>query len=181
MKNNFTLNPPKAFSATLLALLVFSACSSPNKTEFKAHHSHDWSDRTITLNTSDSLNLGTSYLSVYSEIYSYTAELTFPLTATVSIHNTSLTDSVFIKKADYYNTDGKLIRSYVKNPIYVKPLESLQIVIDETDGEGGTGANFIFDWAVKGDVNEPYFEAVMISTSGQQGMSFTTQGIRTNK
>lgn len=179
MKINLNIIRKQAFSASLLALLILTACSSPENKEFKVHHSHDWSDRIITLNSNDSLQEGTSYLSVYSEIYSYTAELTFPLTATVSIHNTSLTDSVFLKKADYYNTDGKLIRSYVKSPIYVKPLESLQIVIDETDEEGGTGANFIFDWAVKGDVNEPYFEAVMISTSGQQGMSFTTKGIRT--
>ncbi len=169
----------KPFLHLLLGVLALSACNNPKKKEFKIHHSHDWSDRATTLNPSDSLQGGVTYLSVYSEIYSYTAELTFPLTATVSIHNTSLTDSVFIKKADYYNTDGKLIRSYVENPIYVKPLETLQIVIDETDEEGGTGANFIFDWAVQKESNEPYFEAVMISTSGQQGMSFTTKGVRT--
>ena len=28
--------------------------------------------------------------------------------------------------------------------------------------------------------NEPFFEGVMISTSGQQGLSFSTQGIRVN-
>lgn len=171
----------KPFHYCLLGMLILTACNAPNKKALKIHHFNDWSDRTVSITPSDSLHEGSTYLSIYSEIYSYTAELTFPLTATVSIHNTSLTDSVFIKKADYYNTDGKLIRSYVDKPIYVKPLESLQIVIDETDKEGGTGANFIFDWAVQKEKNEPYFEAVMISTSGQQGMSFTTQGIRTNK
>ena len=53
-------------------------------------------------------------------------------------------------------------------------------MIDEIDREGGTGANFIFEWAIKRKSNEPIFESVMISTSGQQGLSFTTQGIRIN-
>ncbi len=164
---------------TLFIILGLTACDNPSKDTSRDHHSHNWSNRTIDLNPGDSLYQGMSYLSVYSEIYSYSAVQTFQLTATVSIHNTSLTDSLFIKKADYYNTNGKLLRSYIDKPIYVKPLESIQIVIDETDEEGGTGANFIFDWAVKNQNNEPYFEAVMISTSGQQGMSFTTKGIRT--
>lgn len=139
----------------------------------------DWSAREITLAPDSNAIAGSTYLSVYSEIYSYSPETTFPLTATVSIHNTSLSDSIFITKADYYNTHGELIRNYISKPIFVKPLESLQIVINETDGSGGTGANFVFDWLTQNEGNEPFFEAVMISTSGQQGMSFTTKGVRT--
>ena len=55
-------------------------------------------------------------------------------------------------------------------------METVEIVIDEMDEQGGTGANFMFDWAMKKTSNEPLFEGVMISTSGQQGLSFTTQG-----
>lgn len=58
------------------------------------------------------------------------------------------------------------------------PLETVEIVVDETDVEGGTGANFIFEWSKKDSTPEPLFEAVMISTSGQQGLSFTSTGIR---
>ncbi len=57
-------------------------------------------------------------------------------------------------------------------------METLEIVVSEDDKEGGSGANFIFDWSVKQDGLIPFFEAVMISTSGQQGVSFTTHGIR---
>ncbi len=171
-------NRYQLFSLVFLAGLLWGCTNEPKKSA-KEHYHQNWSDRTVNLSISDSLEEGTSYLSVYSEIYSYTASQTFQLTATVSIHNTSQSDSIFIKKADYYNTDGKLIRSYVNHPIIVKPLESLQIVIDETDEEGGTGANFIFEWATPSPSIEPYFEAVMISTSGQQGMSFTTRGVRT--
>jgi len=57
-------------------------------------------------------------------------------------------------------------------------METVEIVIDEKDQEGGTGANFLFDWSIKPNSHEPYFEGVMISTSGQQGLSFTTEGKR---
>ena len=89
-------------------------------------------------------------------------------------------DSIYIHHAEYYNTHGELIRSYFEEPIYLSPLETVEIVIDEKDKEGGTGANFIFDWASTSEENEPFFEAVMISTAGQQGLSFTTEGKRIN-
>lgn len=167
----------KAFPVIAL-LLLLSACNQQPVNTTQSPEL-DWSPREIILNQDSTSISGTTYLSVYSEVYSYTPETTFPLTATVSIHNTSSMDSIFITKADYYNTHGELIRNYIKKPIFVKPLESLQIVINETDGTGGTGANFLFDWVTKNSKNEPFFEAVMISTSGQQGMSFTTQGVRT--
>ncbi|WP_417590218.1 DUF3124 domain-containing protein [Owenweeksia hongkongensis] len=164
----------------IIPLLVFVIFTSCNQAEVPASSpTLDWSYREVSVNSLDSLMPHSSYLSVYSQIYSYSPETTFPLTATVSIHNTSLSDSIFITKADYYNTHGELIRNYINKPIFVKPLESLQIVINETDGSGGTGANFVFDWLTQNEGNEPFFEAVMISTSGQQGMSFTTKGVRT--
>ena len=55
-------------------------------------------------------------------------------------------------------------------------METVEIVIDESDKEGGTGANFLFNWSIKPNSTEPFFESVMLSTSGQQGISFTTQG-----
>ena len=57
-------------------------------------------------------------------------------------------------------------------------METIEIIIEEKDSEGGSGANFVFDWAMKNDTNPPLIEAVMISTYGQQGLSFTTRGVR---
>jgi hypothetical protein len=62
-------------------------------------------------------------------------------------------------------------------PIYLKPLETVEIIIEEQDIEGGSGANFVFDWAMANGKNPPLFEAIMISTHGQQGLSFTTRGV----
>jgi hypothetical protein len=56
-------------------------------------------------------------------------------------------------------------------------MQSIEYVIEEDDVKGGTGANFIVNWgALKNDV-KPIFQGVMISTSGQQGLSFVTEGV----
>ena len=138
----------------------------------------NWKKRSIQLKDTDSLINGSSYLAVYSEIYSVTEHRTINLTVTVSLRNISSTDTIFMTRGEYYNTKGDLIRSYFDAPIYLKPLETIEIVIEEQDTHGGSGANFIFDWAVPENIQEPVFDAVMISTSGQQGISFTTQGVK---
>ena len=89
-----------------------------------------------------------------------------------------MTDTVHILKADYYNTVGINVRQYLKNDVFLKPLETVEIIIEEYDMEGGSGANFVFDWAMKNDINPPLFEAVMISPYEQHGLAFTTRGIR---
>jgi hypothetical protein len=94
----------------------------------------------------------------------------------VSIRNINKSDTIYIKKAEYFNTKGNSIRTYFDRTIFVAPMETIEIVIEEQDQEGGTGANFLFDWAIKPNSNEPFFEGIMISTSGQQGLSFTTHG-----
>jgi hypothetical protein len=90
----------------------------------------------------------------------------------------NLKDSVYIQTADLYDTHGELIKSYVREDIFIVPMETLEIVIEENDPSGGTGANFIFEWKKPAASLDPYFEGIMISTSGQQGLSFATRGIR---
>ncbi len=138
----------------------------------------NWEGRLANKSMLDSLQQGETYLSVYSQIYSLTEHVKHDLTATISMRNTSLKDTIYVDRADYYDTKGNLIRNYFSKSIYLKPMETVEIVIDEVDQEGGTGANFLFQWSTVKGVNDPLFEAIMISTSGQQGLSFTTQGKR---
>ena len=137
----------------------------------------NWARRTATPEPDESLRAGASYLSVYSEIYSQSEHLTHNLTATVSMRNTSRTDTLYIGRAEFFNTAGESIRNYFDHPIFIAPMETVEIVIDEHDQEGGTGGNFLFDWQVIPGADPPLFEAVMISTSGQQGLSFSTRGV----
>lgn len=167
----------KHFFGFLIVFLVLQACE--DKKEISSIDPISWESRQIAIPDNDSLASGETYLSIYSEIYSQTEHITHDLTATISMRNTSRKDTIYVERADYYATNGKLIRTYFDAPIFIAPLETIEIVIDETDRSGGTGANFVFDWQANLNATEPVFDAVMISTSGQQGLSFTTQGIRT--
>jgi len=147
------------------------------------HESHseaplpDWSAHRATPAMLAGLDTGRTYLSVYSSIYSLSEHKTHDLTATVSMRNINPKDTVYLTQADYYNTDGDLVKYYLQFPVLIKPLETLEIVINERDRTGGTGANFIFHWSADSTISPPYFEAVMISTTGSQGLSFTTKGV----
>ncbi|MCM4152995.1 DUF3124 domain-containing protein [Arenibacter sp. N53] len=169
----FTVNK---IGIALFALVLVLSCTE----EKKLSHLDpiNWERKFMALPSNESLIKGSSYLSIYSSIYDGTEKTLHHLTATASMRNVSNTDTIYILKAEYYNTKGDLIRTYFNKPIFLKPLETIEIVIDQDDKYGGTGANFVFDWAVKADNHEPIFEAVMISTTGQQGISFTTRGIK---
>lgn len=138
----------------------------------------NWEKRMVIAPITDTLDIGHTFLSIYSSIYMRNDQEQSDLTVTVSLHNPNRDEDVFIDKAVYYNTHGEAIRTYFDRTIFVKPMETVQIIIDGIDKEGGTGANFIFDWKKKKGSNEPLFEAVMINTYGSQGLSFVTEGKR---
>lgn len=164
--------------ATLLLVLVSLLFSCMEEKEMSSINPENWSVRKATINESDSLNYGKSYLSIYSQIYSISEHKTLNLTAMVSLRNTSDLDTIFITRAEYYDTHGKSVRKYFDNPIYLAPLETTEIIIDELDIAGGTGSNFIFEWRIPSDCPEPLFEGIMNSTMGRQGLSITTEGKR---
>jgi len=163
----------------LLCVLFVLACNK--RKELSSLNPENWQKRTVNVKFSDSLESGSTYLPVYSAIYGSTEHRTYNLSATVSLRNTSHKDTAYILKADYYNTHGVRIRTYFDKAIFLAPMETVEIIIDETDKEGGTGANFVFDWMVYRGSNHPFFESVMISTSGQQGLSFSSRGVEIMK
>lgn len=119
----------------------------------------------------------TVYIPVYSDIYSKSKNDRFLLTATLSIRNTSPADSIFVEEINYYDSHGDLVRSYIDRTLLLKPMQSIEYVIEEDDTSGGTGANFLVRWGARRSDLIPIFQGVMISTHGQQGISFITDGI----
>ncbi len=160
----------------IFLFLVFLSCQS--ETDKNLDQQADWESRKSEIINFNDYIQGKTYLPVYSHIYHIHEHKTFDLTITISIRNVSMTDSVYILKADYYNTVGINVRQYLKDPVFLKPLETVEIIIEDRDMEGGSGANFIFDWAMENDKNPPLFEAVMISPYEQEGLAFTTRGVR---
>lgn len=118
----------------------------------------------------------TVYVPVYSDIYSVHRLKSILLTSTLSIRSTSLTDTTYINSIEYYNTHGKLVKSFIARTLILSPMQSIDYVIDRDDTSGGVGANFLVTWGANKNT-KPLVQAVMISTSGQHGLSFVVDGV----
>ncbi len=116
------------------------------------------------------------YVPAYSHIYSGNKERPFLLTVTLSIRNVDPKHSIKIVVVNYYETQGQLLKKYIKTPVILKPLESLRYVVPEKDESGGSGANFMVEWKADKPVNPPIVESIMIGTQSGQGVSFTSRG-----
>lgn len=116
------------------------------------------------------------YVPIYSHIYHGVRDKPFDLTATLSIRNTDLKQEITLISADYFDSDGNLLKNYVENPIKLKKLASMRYTIKAADKTGGSGAKFIVRWKSDMPVNPPLIEAIMISTKSQQGISFVSRG-----
>ena len=159
-----------------LMLVALVACEQPPP-ELDLND-ESWLRRKATIENMDSLVYGKSYLSVYSQMYSFTQNQKYNLTGMISLRNVSDRDTVYLLRADYFNTEGSKIRTYFDHPIFVMPMETLEIVIAQKDVEGGTGSNFLIEWKAPLNCPEPLFEGVMNSMQGNQGVAFTTQAKR---
>jgi hypothetical protein len=118
-----------------------------------------------------------AYVPIYSHIYHGSKGGNILLTATLSIRNTSFTDTLYIRKIDYFDSHGELIKNYINELILLKPMHALEFIVEEKEDKGGTGANFIVDYGYNSKDIVPLIQAVMIGTSGQQGISFLTESI----
>lgn len=117
------------------------------------------------------------FVPVYSHIYHGNKQEQFPLAVTLSIRNTSLTEPITVRSVGYYSSGGKLVKEYANKNLQLAALATTEFFIPQQDSSGGSGASFIVEWVTdKQNVTEPIIEAVMISTSFQQGVSFTSYG-----
>lgn len=162
------------YTAILLVFVFWAGCHVKDKKAEKetkrSHPSHKYNF--VEIDTSRLNYFETDYLPVYSDIYYQDGTKRFPITATVSIRNTSLIDSAFVISADYYDSYGKVLHKYLDSTLLLSPLESIELVVEEDESEGGAGANFIITWAAIKYTDQIMIQSVMISTYGQQGVSF---------
>lgn len=124
----------------------------------------------------------TTYLSAYSEIYSQTKLRKIPLTVTLSIRSGSFIDTTIINRITYYNTNGEIVKEYLKKPVLLKPMQSIDYVVPATpkseglnDTNGGTGAHFIVDWGAKYNT-QPIMQCVMHGAVSNHSVSFVVPG-----
>ena len=159
-----------------IAAIVITSCSEQTTSQRQQPDlKRETSLRSVTLDKTKVVMGQTVYVPIYSHIYHYNSQDdVMELSATLSIRNTDLTNSIIITSVRYYDTNGQLIRQDIKSPVELKPLASTNFFIAANDTSGGSGANFIVEWVAEKTVYEPVIEAVMISTSFSQGISFVS-------
>ncbi len=118
----------------------------------------------------------TVYVPAYSHIYSGDRERQIPLAVTLSIRNTDPAHGMRLTMVDYYDSHGKLLKAYLKEPLALDPMSTIRYVIKQSDLSGGSGANFLVRWASDKPVNIPIIESINISTMSQLGISFASRG-----
>lgn len=166
-------------SYAAVAVIILTSCTSQdNQLQSIADIDRvNPSVKVITLDKNFKTVMGqTIYVPVYSYIYHYDRKQTYNLTATLSIRNTDLTNSIVVKSVIYNNSAGLLVKKYLERPIQIAALASTNYVIDSSEVSGGLGANFIVEWVSQTEVSSPIVEAIMVGSSFQQGISWISPG-----
>jgi hypothetical protein len=119
---------------------------------------------------------GAFYVPVYSSVSMSQGKLRADFSVTLSVHNASETRPLVLKRIAYFDTSGKMVESYLKSPVALKPFATIEVFIAASDVRGGTGANFVVDWAAAGEIAEPAVEALMVGSVGPGHYAFISQG-----
>jgi hypothetical protein len=121
----------------------------------------------------------TVYVPVYSEVLHGDKSRGKPeswlLSATLTIRNTDLRDSLMVLSLRYYDTDGKLLREYPAGK-KLGPLATMEVFIEVKDKSGGSGANFLVEWDAGKPINPPIIETVHTYFFGTRSVVFTSPG-----
>ena len=163
----------------LLPILLLSIFFSCQNKETDTNKKINYPSHTYTYVNLDTATLKCReivYVPVYSDIYHLDGTKRFLLTITVSVRNISLKDSAYILNAVYNDSYGKHLRNFVTKTVLLKPLESIEYVIEDAEDKGGAGASFILEWGGSKYSNQMLIQSIMIGTTGQQGISFTAKG-----
>lgn len=116
------------------------------------------------------------YAPAYSHIY-HTGGVPFPLETTLSIRNVDRDQAVYLRSVEYFDTQGKMVKSFIDRVLELAPLQTIEFLVERRNSSGGSGANFIVDWMGESGVDNPLVEAVMVGTAGPQAICFARTGL----
>jgi len=85
----------------------------------------------------------TVYVGAYSSIPVGEKGRHFDLAATLCIRNTDIQNPITIVSAEYHDTKGKLVRSYLSGPIQLGPLAATHFFVKASDTSGGLTPSFL--------------------------------------
>ena len=114
------------------------------------------------------------YVPAYSHVFTGPRSSPYNLAITLVIRNSDPVQRISITNVDYYDHNGKLVRSYPVPPQGIGPLGSTHIHLEEQDVSGGFAPKFIVRWTASRPTLKPVIEALMIGATSGQGISFVS-------
>jgi hypothetical protein len=122
------------------------------------------------------------YVPAYSDIYYETPSRKTYLTVILSLRNTCFNDTVYFDRIEYYDSQGKLLRKYIDKVLVLRPMESMEYIVEAKEKKGGAGANFVVSYQARSSLkNLPLIETVMMGNLDNYRFSFTSRGIEMKK
>ena len=160
----------------LIALLGSFASTLPAAAQSKVNIEQNFADSLTALPKEELAVSGGFYVPAYSSVAMSQGKLRVDFSVTLSVHNASETQPLVVKRIAYFDTAGKQVESYLKAPVALRPLATVSIFVPTDDVRGGTGANFLVDWAATGEIAEPVVEALMVGGVANAHYAFISQG-----
>ena len=119
------------------------------------------------------------YLPIYSHIWhGETNDKGQPMktlvSVSVSIRNTDPAKAIRITSAQYFDTDGKMLREYLPSPKTIGPMGTYEIFVPRSDDTGGSGANFVIVWKADAPASPPIVEGLHANFPVGRSIAFTT-------
>lgn len=163
-----------------IILVSLVACESDSK-QFKLQYEHQDVLYTDKASIRDFEIQQDIYVPAYSDIYYETGNKKTYLTVILSLRNISFTDTIYFDRINYYGSSGKLIREYIDKVLVLRPMESMEYIVNAADKEGGAGANFVVSYKARSNLmNHPYIETVMMGNLDNYRFSFSSAGVPIN-
>jgi hypothetical protein len=122
------------------------------------------------------------YVPAYSNLYYESDVRKTYFTVILSLRNISFTDSIYFTRIEYYDTEGVLLKEHIDKVLVLRPMESVEFIVESTDKKGGPGANFVVSYGGKANLsNAPYIESVMLGDIDGYGFSFRSPSVEIKK
>ena len=168
----------KKYLGFVLTILLFAGC---NVNSYDLQYEHEG---VIYMNNSELPELSRQndfYVPAYSDIYYETMTNRTYLTVILSLRNISFSDTLYFDKIEYYSSNGELLRQYIDKVLLLRPMESMEFIVETAEREGGSGANFVVGYKAKEDFkNKPLIETIMMGNLDNYRFSFSSRGIEIN-
>jgi hypothetical protein len=99
------------------------------------------------------------------------------LAVNVAVRNADDTRPILVTVLRHRDADGKTVRDYLRAPARLAPRATLDVLLKDPDAAApAPAASVLVEWVADRAVAPPIVEAVMIGTTGGQGISFAERG-----